>query len=173
MSELADFSIETETTVLLVYNDGTRLRVPTRRLSKYLDGVELTRVRHALKLRREFWRQHLPKGSLAVGLAAALLAIGMAGTTKLAHQNAKPTSPAPAPTSLAAAKLLPTPVTATTPASVSGEVAGAATAAPQAPSRAARPGSSPTPPVTALPKPRSEMSRTIEEVTAPIVDLIK
>ncbi|MDF2461015.1 MAG: hypothetical protein K0S68_418 [Candidatus Saccharibacteria bacterium] len=78
MSELANYSIETDHTVLLAYADGRRLRVPIGQLPHHLAKPDLERVRASLRLRRDFIRTHMPKAALlllGIGLVS-LLSVG-------------------------------------------------------------------------------------------------
>ena len=78
MSELANYSIETDQSVWLSFKDGRSLRVGFVQLPKYLAPRDLVRVRRAMKLRRDFLRHNMPRtlaGVLAIGIAA-LVATG-------------------------------------------------------------------------------------------------
>src|ERR1700712_316754 len=98
MSELADYRVETDTTVFLRYKDGTERRVQTRRLARYLKGDDLARVRQALRLRTDFISKYLPKDGLILAIGVGLLAIGLLGGSRLAHIGQRPTSPTELPT---------------------------------------------------------------------------
>ena len=170
MSELADYRVETDTTILLVYKDGTELRVPTRRLARYLQGDELVRVREALRLRSDFIRKHLPKDGLAIGLAAGMLAIGLVGGNHLAHLGLRPTAPTTAPAVAVAATPIATPLTVDTTVATtsSGEVAGAATVA-AVPTSAAVTTATPAAATAVTPTktPRPSVSKVVTSVTKP------
>lgn len=68
MGDLVNYSVETDEVVLLIFRDGTRMRVPTNRLEQYLRPRDAARVGSAVKLRHAFLRHHMPK--VAVALAA-------------------------------------------------------------------------------------------------------
>jgi len=78
MHKLANFSVETDTIVLLQFQDGQQSRVAITQLPQHLTGADLKRVQAALKLRRDFLKTHLPKMGLmlATGVGLATLFIG-------------------------------------------------------------------------------------------------
>ena len=81
MSELANYSIETDQSVWLSFKDGRSLRVGFVQLPKYLAPRDLVRVRRAMKLRRDFLRHNMPRtliGVLAIGIAALVVTGGHA-----------------------------------------------------------------------------------------------
>jgi hypothetical protein len=97
MSDLVNYSIETDHTVLLSFKDGRRLRVPLGQLPNHLGADDLAKITRALKLRRDFIRRHMPKAVLVL-VAGGLIALGATEAPKvvawLTHQ---PATPAPAP----------------------------------------------------------------------------
>ncbi len=117
MGELTNYSIETDQLVWLSFKSGQNLRVTVGQLPHYLSPHDLKRVRRAIKLRRDFFRNHMPKTLiilLALGLTALAVTTGQvlaamwhaqqgpepAGQTEIVR-NALPAedSPSPAPTS--------------------------------------------------------------------------
>lgn len=80
MSELANYSIETDRLIFLAFQDGSSLRVPVSQLPRYLTARDLQKVRRAIKLRRDFFRQHMPRALVVVAVlgALSLLATGTA-----------------------------------------------------------------------------------------------
>jgi hypothetical protein len=95
MSELANYSIETDHTVLLSFKDGRRLRVPVGQLDHHLAESDLDRVRKSLKLRRDFIHRHMPRVALVVA-ATGLIGILTVGTKAVA-QLINPPQPKSAP----------------------------------------------------------------------------
>jgi len=81
MPKLTNFSIETDHTVLLQFNDGRELRVPLTRIKEHLGANDLNRISAAVQLRRNFIRNHMPKVSVVVIVAAASLATLLATTS--------------------------------------------------------------------------------------------
>lgn len=75
MRKLLNYSIETDQLILLHFSDGQSLRVPFQKISDHLTGHELSKVSRAIKLRRDFFRNNLPKTMVA--LAAAGLAVAV------------------------------------------------------------------------------------------------
>lgn len=96
MGELANYSIETDHTVLLLYKDGKSLRVPFSQLAHYLKPTDLERVRSAIKLRRDFIRRHMPKAVIALAVGG-LLALFIGGSRVVATLWGQPDNPAAAP----------------------------------------------------------------------------
>lgn len=92
MSELANYSIETDHTVLLLFKDGRKLRVPMAQLPRHLTPRDLAKIRSAIKLRQDFIRQHMPKASVILIVAAGLLAIMLAGSRAVATLLHRPSS---------------------------------------------------------------------------------
>jgi hypothetical protein len=181
MNELADFSVETDTTVLLEFRDGTRLRTPVKRLPLHLVGKDLDRVRAAVKLRKVFLRDHLPKEGLAIALAVILCAVGIAGTNRLAGARPAQNLPAVSPLSASKATSISTPnVIRTTP-----EVAGVATVAPPIPAANRWPNQAvseqaktdhtlPTSPTPLLANKHATLfDQTVDSVTGPVARLLK
>ncbi len=97
MGELANYSIETDHTVLLSFKDGKSLRVPFSQLAHYLRPTDLERVRSAIKLRRDFIRRHMPKALIAL-VAVGLLALFVGGSRVMAALWGQPEQPPDAPT---------------------------------------------------------------------------
>jgi hypothetical protein len=105
MSDLLNYSIETDHTVLLSFKDGRRLRVHLDDLPRYLSAADLATITRAVKLRNDFIRRHMPKAALAL-VAGGLIALAGTTTNQLAawweHRTdpvSAPTETAPAPTS--------------------------------------------------------------------------
>jgi len=94
MSELANYSIETDHTVLLAFKDGRRMRVPIGQLNHHLAPPDLEKVRAAIKLRRDFIRRHMPKVALLVAATGlvGLLTVGGRVVAEFMNRN-----PIPAP----------------------------------------------------------------------------
>jgi hypothetical protein len=90
MRELDNYSIETDHTVLLAFKDGRTIRVPIGQLAHHLTPADLKRIQAAMKLRRDFVRQHMPKVALALA-AGGFLALFMAGGRTVAHLLQPPT----------------------------------------------------------------------------------
>ncbi|HEY2004028.1 MAG TPA: hypothetical protein VGH44_02840 [Candidatus Saccharimonadia bacterium] len=92
MSELVNYSIETDKIVLLSFKDGRSLRVPFNHLSNYLRGTDLEKVKKTINLRRHFLRIHMPRFFIilaAIGGAVALLSVGSKTVASLlGHQPA-------------------------------------------------------------------------------------
>jgi len=111
MSELANYSIETDHIVLLAFHDGRRLRVPVGQLAHHLAPPDLEKVRSALKLRRDFIRRHMPKVVLALAAAGGLVAALTVGGHAVANywQRTHPVQPAPGNTGLVRSETLPHP----------------------------------------------------------------
>jgi hypothetical protein len=116
MSELANYSIETDHTVLLAFKDGRHLRVPISQLAHYLMPPDLAKVRAAIKLRKEFIRRHMPKVAL-VFVAGGLIALMITGGQVVANLISPP-GPVPPPpdhSTIVRNQIVPTPATTTTP----------------------------------------------------------
>jgi cytoskeletal protein RodZ len=111
MSELANYSIETDHIVLLAFRDGRRLRVPVGQLAHHLSPPDLEKVRAALKLRRDFIRRHMPKVVLALAAAGGLIAALAVGGHAVAGlwQKSHPVNPSPTNTGLVRSESLPHP----------------------------------------------------------------
>jgi len=111
MSELANYSIETDKIVLLSFKDGRSLRVPFRHLSNYLKGADLEKVKKTINLRRHFLRIHMPRFFIilaAIGGAVALLTVG--GKTVASLLGHQPAQQQPAShTGIARSQLVPSP----------------------------------------------------------------
>lgn len=85
MSELSTYSIETDQLVFLAFKDGHSLRVSVAQLPRHLSPHDLAKVRRAIRLRRDFFRQNMPR-VLVIGLAVLLAAAVMTTTAPaLAH----------------------------------------------------------------------------------------
>jgi hypothetical protein len=128
MSELANYSIETDHTVLLAFKDGRKLRVPTGQLAHYLSKPDFEKVTAAIKLRRDFIQRHMPKIALLVagiGLVG-LLTVGGRAVAQLIRPP-QPVTPAPEHTEVVRNQIYPTPSVATP--APSPAVQGAATTA--------------------------------------------
>jgi len=79
MGELVNYSIETDQTVLLEFASGHQTRVPIQLLAQYLRPADLARVKQALRLRRRFLQDHMPRAAAAIiitGLATMLMLAG-------------------------------------------------------------------------------------------------
>ncbi|MDB5178525.1 MAG: hypothetical protein JWN01_468 [Patescibacteria group bacterium] len=98
MSELANYSIETDQTVLLSFTDGRRLRVPMDQLRRYLAPHDLQKITSAIKLRQEFLRRHMPRAVIIL-IVGGVMALLFAGGRAVAHLWRPPWSVAPAPAS--------------------------------------------------------------------------
>jgi hypothetical protein len=132
MSELTNYSIETDQTVLLHFTDGKRRRVAFDQLHEHLKPDDLQRVTAAIKLRRNFIRNHMPKTLAlfaAVGLGALFITTEQTVASMIAHH---PTATVPDQAGLLT-RVTPTPSPSAASASpapsvspVSGAVAGAA-----------------------------------------------
>ncbi len=83
MGDLANYSVETDEVVLLIFHDGTRKRVLTSQLERYLTPRDAARIGRALKLRHLFMRLHMPKALAAVA-AGSLIAMLTVTTKPLA-----------------------------------------------------------------------------------------
>jgi hypothetical protein len=95
MSELANYSIETDQSVWLSFKDGHNLRVSVNQLPRYLSPHDLQKVRRAMKLRRDFIRHHMPK-TLAIAAVLGLTALAVSSGQMLAafwqeHEQLEPT----------------------------------------------------------------------------------
>jgi hypothetical protein len=133
MSELANYSIETDHTVLLAFKDGRRLRVPFGQLAHHLMPPDLDKVRAAIKLRREFIRRHMPKAALVL-MAGGLIALLVAGGQAVANYISPhgPVPPPPDHSSIVRSQVLPTPaVSPASQPSVEGETTVASAAKPK------------------------------------------
>jgi hypothetical protein len=131
MSELANYSIETDRTVLLAFADGRRLRVPIGQLAHYLAPPDLERVRASLRLRRDFIRDHMPKALLAL-IGAGLIALLTVGGKTVADMFVSPRHPQPvqSQSKIVRNQLLPNPSASPTPSSASAPAVAVATPAP-------------------------------------------
>ena len=96
MSELANYSIETDSLILLAFKDGKSLRVPVGQLPHYLAPRDLQRVRRAIQLRRDFFRQHMPR-TLIIVLALGALAFAATGSVAIAYLVDRWSAPDPTP----------------------------------------------------------------------------
>lgn len=93
MQELATFSLETDSTVLLQYKNGQKQRVRLAELAKYALSVDIEKIRAAYRLRTSFIDTHMPKARmiLMVLLGAGVLGItAVAGNQALAELTGKP-----------------------------------------------------------------------------------
>ena len=111
MSELANYSIETDQVVLLSFKDGRSLRVPFKHLAHYLRGGDLDKVKKSINLRRSFLRIHMPRLFVvlaAVGGLVALLSLGGKTIAGLFERHPAP-QPAPTRTHIARSQMGPTP----------------------------------------------------------------
>lgn len=93
MTELANYSIETDSTVLLSFRDGKRLRVRLDQVQKYVSPLDAERIRAATRLRQDFIRQHMPKAVFA--MAAGMLGLVVAGNQVMAGLWRPKPEPAP------------------------------------------------------------------------------
>ena len=78
MSELLNYSIETDYSVWLSFRDGRNVRVAFIQLPHYLAPRDLIKVKRAMKLRQDFLRHNMPP-TLAVLVAAGLALIVVTG----------------------------------------------------------------------------------------------
>jgi hypothetical protein len=114
MSELSNYSIETDHTVVLSFKDGRRVRVPVGQLAHHLAPPDLEKVRASIRLRRDFIRRHMPKVALVM-VAAGLIALLTVGGQAVAHLFMPPDAPtAPDHTGIVRSQVIETP--AVTPA---------------------------------------------------------
>ncbi|HEY2003699.1 MAG TPA: hypothetical protein VGH44_01120 [Candidatus Saccharimonadia bacterium] len=93
MKQLANFSIEGDGEVLLVFQDGTKLRVPKDQLATVLTGPDLQRVQASFRHRKWFMRNILPPWARSVAIAVVTLAVA-AGGIKAVSSEIKPSHPA-------------------------------------------------------------------------------
>ena len=95
--ELANYSIETDQTVLLTFKDGRTIRVGSDRLSDYLAGPDLITVQRAKRLREDFIHRHMPKAvfTLVASGALSLFVIGAQPLAQLVPRTNAPIEPAP------------------------------------------------------------------------------
>lgn len=119
MSQLSNFSIETDHTILLQFKNGQERRVPVSQLARHLAGPDLSRVSEALKLRRDFIRMHIPKAGLMLVLAASTIAAllitqGARVATQIIQRGAT-FAPVPAHDTVATPQPVPTDVPVNTP----------------------------------------------------------
>ena len=84
MSELVNYSIETDYSVWLSFKDGHSLRVAFGQLPKYLDPRDLKKVRRAMKLRQDFLHHNMPK-TLVLAITLGLAGLMLTGGQALAH----------------------------------------------------------------------------------------
>ena len=94
MSELANYSIETDHLVWLSFKDGRSFRVPVGQLPRYLTPRDLIKVRRAMNLRHDFFRQHMPRTLVAFATVGVLAIVAGSGQVLagLWHQP-KPVAP--------------------------------------------------------------------------------
>jgi hypothetical protein len=97
MGELANYSIETDQLVWLAFKDGHSLRVPVAQLARYLAPRDLQKVRKAMNLRKDFFRQNMPKALVAV-VAFGLITLVVAGQQVLALLGRRSTPTLASPT---------------------------------------------------------------------------
>ena len=99
---LASYSIETDSVVLLNYNDGSSKRVRLSRLPAGLTDEDKAKIRRAVQLRHDFIRRNLGSVSKLLAVALAVLIVGY-GTAKAVqavehsrhHTSVSTTQPAP------------------------------------------------------------------------------
>ncbi|HVQ44488.1 MAG TPA: hypothetical protein VMT30_05985 [Candidatus Saccharimonadia bacterium] len=137
MSELANYSIETDQLIWLAFKDGQSVRVPIGQLPRYLTPRDLQRIRRAMKLRRDFFRHHMPPALIALLVLGLALAVFAGQQTVAFIWNRTHAAPAPAPTTEIVRTLTPTgaspsPVPAAPASPPAGRVAAAATRRPAA-----------------------------------------
>lgn len=97
MSELANYSIETDHLVWLAFKDGNSLRVPVGQLPEYLTPRDLQRVRRAMKLRRDFFRHNMPPALLVLLVIGVIGLMAVGGQVALALLNREKEIPATVP----------------------------------------------------------------------------
>lgn len=85
MQELATFSIETDSTILLQYKNGRKKRVRFAELAKHALSVDIEKIRAAYRLRTSFISTHMPKARM---ILMVLLGAGVLGLTAVAGQQA-------------------------------------------------------------------------------------
>ncbi len=99
MQRLADFSIETENTVLLQFAGGGQQRVAVGQLEHYLPSDDLRRVYKALRLRKQFLSRHMPRLGALVLLAGGVMAfLVLGGGQAVANLLHRDPAAVPAPT---------------------------------------------------------------------------
>ena len=81
---LADFRIEHDKVIFLLFKDGRSLRINPSDLSKYLDGDDLTRVEHAIKVRGQFIKRILPPTVMSF-MVAGIITLGVIDIRNISH----------------------------------------------------------------------------------------
>lgn len=97
MQRLSNFSIETDSVVLLHFQDGQEQRVPVSQLPQHLYDSDLKRVNAAMRLRHDFIRTHLPKMGLMVLVILGLAAVVVGGQRAVAQFLHSPANVIPVP----------------------------------------------------------------------------
>ena len=77
MSKLLRYSIETDQTVLLKYDNSSEQRVSIACLRDVLKGDDLKRVQNALRVRKSFFKRHLPKLAITIAAGGLISVIGL------------------------------------------------------------------------------------------------
>jgi len=85
MQELATFSLETDSTVLLQYKNGRKQRVHMTELAKYALSADIEKIKTAYRLRTSFIDTHMPKARM---ILLVLIGAGVLGITAVAGQKA-------------------------------------------------------------------------------------
>lgn len=78
MRKLQTYSIESDHTVSLTFTNGQAARVPISKIALYLADHDRAKIEHAVKVRRQFLKDHMPK--LLVG-AIVVTALGVAASS--------------------------------------------------------------------------------------------
>lgn len=97
MAVLANYSIETDQTVLLSFADGRRVRVPLGQLAQHLEPADLIKVQRALELRRSFIKRHMPRTLLAFTTSGLMALFTLTTNQTTAWIQPHPEAPAEAP----------------------------------------------------------------------------
>lgn len=98
MIKLTNYSLETENTVLLCFEDGSEKRVPLNHIGEFVAGNDLKKIQGALKIRKSFFKRHLPRASIAVVASGLATLAGMTHQQQLNHLI-HPTNPTQSVTS--------------------------------------------------------------------------
>lgn len=81
MLKLKNYSVETDNTVLLQFEDGSDKRVSLNHIGEFVAGNDLKKIQGALKVRKSFFKRHVPRVGIAV------LASGLATLAGMTHQQ--------------------------------------------------------------------------------------
>ncbi len=172
MSELANYSIETDHIVLLSFKDGRSIRVQMAQLHRHLAPGDLAKIRSAIKLRRDFIRLHMPKAALVL-VAGGLLALILTGSrvvaSLLSHPRPAPVQPPGVP-HIARSILLPTPSVSPTPQILAQKEATARAPKRRSVARTAKPRPAAASVPTALAQPVTALLLTPSPLPLPLPD---